>query len=242
MYALDGDRLTPDVLSDRLVEIRRALSGVPVVSVNSWASLSGSDPAARAVQERRVVSAMESAAELACPLVKAFGGEIPPGVEVERVVSEVAEAVQRLGIHGRRLGVRLAVETHDGFSRGETLRAMLDKVDETEYVGALWDVHHPYRHGESVERTADLIGDRVLHAHVKDAVRDGDGWEYRRLGEGELPVQPMLRALSERGFDGYVSVDWEKMWHPEIEGPDTVLPQYAQALRGQLARLSTPRA
>ncbi len=108
-------------------------------------------------------------------------------------------------------------------------------MPDDEWVGALWDVHHPYRMGEPVADTDALIGSRVRHVHVKDAVRAGDGWSFLRLGEGELPVQPMLRALAARGYDGYVSVDWEKMWHPEIEDPETVLPQYAETLRRYLA-------
>ena len=51
------------------------------------------------------------------------------------------------------------------------------------------------------------------------------------LGEGELPVRSMLSLLRSRNFGGFVAVDWEKMWHPEIEGPERALPHHVEVLR-----------
>jgi sugar phosphate isomerase/epimerase len=192
----------------------------------------GADP------EARVVAAMELAADLGCPLVKSFGGAFPDDHPASAVIDHVAAAANRLADHARRTGVGLVIETHDGFCRGETLAAVLARVPDDGWVGALWDVHHPYRMGESVETTDALIGARVRHVHVKDALRAGDAWSFVRLGEGELPVQPMLTALAARGYDGYVAVDWEKLWHPEIEDPETVLPHYAETLRRYLRSCS----
>lgn len=238
LYALEGNRLLPELLRERRDTLARELRGVPIVSINSWASLTASlgpgvvpDPTDSESPEGMVVETMELAATLECPLVKAFGGAFPPGHDDATVIAHVAASAERLAAHARRTGVRLAIETHDGFCRGETLAAVLGQVADTDHVGALWDVHHPYRMGEPVERTAELIGAGVVHAHVKDAVRAGDGWRFVPLGDGELPVRAMLAALADRGFDGVVSVDWEKMWHPELEGPRTVLPQYAATLR-----------
>jgi hypothetical protein len=53
------------------------------------------------------------------------------------------------------------------------------------------------------------------------------------LGEGELAphVRGALEHLARRGFDGHVSVDWEKHWHPEIAEPEVALPHFASTLR-----------
>lgn len=230
LYALDGDRLTADVLAGRLGDVQRELAGTPIACLNSWARLSDPDTVARAGQEALVVRSLELAAELGCPLVKSFGGELPDGYEPSGVFDYMAESIGRIAARGRTLGVRLVVETHDGFCAGRRLAELLGRVDD-DYFGALWDVHHPYRVGESVAETDNLIGARVLHAHVKDAVRDGDGWRFALLGDGELPVAAMIERLRVRGFDGYVSVDWEKLWHPEIAGPAVALPHFATTLR-----------
>jgi sugar phosphate isomerase/epimerase len=113
------------------------------------------------------------------------------------------------------------------------LSELLKRVEHPAFA-ALWDVHHPYRMGEAVEETDRLVGHRVRHVHVKDAVRAGDGWQFLPLGEGELPVQAAIERLAARGFDGAIAVDWEKMWHPEIAGPEVALPQYASKLRAYI--------
>ena len=105
-------------------------------------------------------------------------------------------------------------------------------------VGAVWDVHHPFRMGETIEETWNLIGRRLLHVHMKDARLKPDGtWQLVLLGEGEVPCQDIIRLLDREGYTGYVSAEWEKKWHPEIEEPEVALPQHAAALRQWYADL-----
>jgi len=54
---------------------------------------------------------------------------------------------------------------------------------------------------------------------------------YCRPGEGIVPIPEILRSLKGIGFTGYVSVEWEKMWHPELEDSDVILPVYLKYLR-----------
>jgi fatty-acyl-CoA synthase len=81
----------------------------------------------------------------------------------------------------------------------------------------------------------DLLGARLAYAHVKAVRRPPaghDDWWLVLLGEGEVPVQEMPRALTRRGYAGWVSVEWEKKWHPEIPDPEIALPQHIEWLRG----------
>jgi sugar phosphate isomerase/epimerase len=237
LYALEGQRLTPGILSDRLDEARHALSGIPIVSINSWATLSNPNLDERRIQEHQVARTFELANALHSPLVKVFGGEFPADREREEVLAYMAESLWRLAERAGDLGVTLVVETHDGFCRGADLGNLLSRVEHPR-IGALWDVHHPYRMGETPEQTDRLIGGRVAHAHVKDAVRIAGGWRFVPLGEGELPVRAQLACLQARAFSGYVAVDWEKMWHPEIDGPDQALPQHIAVLREYIGSTS----
>jgi sugar phosphate isomerase/epimerase len=233
LYALEGQRLTPDILADRLAEFRRKLSGIPIVSINSWGQLSSANAHERQAQEAQISRTFELAAALDCPLVKTFGGALPADHEPTAVFDYMAEHIQRLAERAQALGVTLVLETHDGFCLGATLNELLNRVEHPAFA-ALWDVHHPYRMGESVDETDQLIGHRVRHVHVKDAVRAGESWQFVALGEGELPVQALIEHLAARRFNGTIAVDWEKMWHPEIDGPEIALPQYAAQLRAYI--------
>jgi sugar phosphate isomerase/epimerase len=242
LYAAWGRTLTPDQLAPELARVRRALRGVPIVCLNSFATLGELDDGERAASEASLALALELAAELECPLVKAFGGDVPEGASRQQVAGAAAALLGRAAARAERLGVACVVETHDGFCRGRDLAALLALAPPA--TGALWDVHHPVRMGEPVEATDEAIGARVAHVHVKDAVARGDGWRFTALGEGALPVPELLTRLARRGFDGAVSVDYEKLWHPELDEPEHSLPQHAAALRREIAaaeaRASTP--
>jgi sugar phosphate isomerase/epimerase len=237
LYALEGHRLLPPMLAERLEEIKREFDGLPVVSINSWGKLSSADAAERAAQEAQIARTFELAAELECPLVKTFGGELPAAYKTEEVLEYMATSIRRLAARAQELGVTLVLETHDGFARGAMVAELLARVQHPGFA-ALWDIHHPVRMGEAVEETDRLIGQRTRHVHVKDAVRAGDGWRFVLLGQGELPVLPAIRLLAQRGFDGAIAVDWEKMWHPEIDGPEIALPHFAAKLRAYLGLVS----
>lgn len=253
LYALEGDRLTVQVIEARLEELRRTFraAGVTLCSLNSWGQFSMADPAARAAMERQVIRALELAAELDCPQVKTFGGALPKEVPPETVFAYVAEHIGRIARRGEALGVRLLLETHDGFSPSGHVRAILDGVSSPAFA-ALWDVHHPFRMGETPEQVDATIGARVAHMHVKDCVRAGgagdtsgsapgaEAWDYVLLGEGELAphVRQAMALMARRGFAGYVSVDWEKQWHPEIADPEVALPHFARVLREYAAAVT----
>jgi hypothetical protein len=69
------------------------------------------------------------------------------------------------------------------------------------------------------------------HSQVR---RTADGWQLVLLGEGDIPVLDGLRHLQESGYDGCISVEWEKKWHPEIAEPEVAFPQYMRILRTYL--------
>jgi fatty-acyl-CoA synthase len=40
----------------------------------------------------------------------------------------------------------------------------------------------------------------------------------------------MLGLLAAGGYQGWISVEWEKRWHPEIAEPKVALPQHLKVL------------
>jgi hypothetical protein len=45
-----------------------------------------------------------------------------------------------------------------------------------------------------------------------------------------VPVREMLGLLTAGGYPHWISVEWEKRWHPEITGPEVALPQHLELL------------
>lgn len=135
-------------------------------------------------------------------------------------------------------GIQIWVETHNEFATGKVLRQLLKDVDR-ENMMIIWDILHPIEDGEGIEETWRLIGDRIAHVHIKDGYdRKDPGWHdycYTLLGEGSLPIGSVLDLLKTVGYEGYISLEWERAWRPELEKyPDSldwVLSHYRDYLK-----------
>ncbi|MEA5066484.1 MAG: AMP-binding protein [Eubacteriales bacterium] len=133
-------------------------------------------------------------------------------------------------------GVTLLVETNGVYADTARLRRLLDRVAEPQ-VAALWDVHHPYRFfGESPEQTVGNLGGCIRYMHVKDSVIEDGAVCYRMMGDGDLPIDEMLDAVSAIGYDGYVSLEWVKRWARDLQDPGVVFPQYANYMHSYIDR------
>jgi len=175
------------------------------------------------------------------PLLRVFGGANPagdPGGGDENVENGwVASALQSAAPTAERAGVTIALETHDAFSSAWRTPAVLDAVDST-HIGAIWDSHHPYRVGETPEQVLAALGSRLVHVHVKDARRKAPGsndWQLVLMGDGEVPVREQLQLLAQKRYAGWVCVEWEKKWHPDLPDPEIALPQHMAWLKRNLS-------
>lgn len=176
-------------------------------------------------------------AQLRAPYLRVFGGDVPEGESLESCRARAAEKLARLGQYAAARGVRVLLETHDAFSTGEAVAALMAQAGDAG-TGVIWDLRHPYANGEAPARTAELIGSRTYHAHIKDEKADGT---MTLLGEGDVPLRELLTQLCDLGFAGYVSFEWEKAWHPEIPDPEIAIPAAAEYLKGAFAELGIDR-
>lgn len=236
MRLLGSEILPADLPTAERRRIRRLFdeAGLEICCVSSSARFSSAEATERTENEELTKRYLDLAADWRAPLVRVFGGVLPAGQPASSVMAYVAESLERIGHHGQDVGVTTVLETHDDFAAGATVAATLAQV-KSPAIGALWDIHHPYRTGESAAQTLGLLADRLRHVHIKDARRAGDGWELVLLGEGEVPFVEALTAIRDGGYTGWYCVEWEKKWHPTIAEPEVAFPQHADRLRQLLA-------
>lgn len=139
-------------------------------------------------------------------------------------------------------GVVMLIETNGVYADTARLRDLLIRA-ESDYVAALWDMHHPYRFmNESPETTVQNLGVYIKHVHIKDSVLANEKVQYRMMGEGDLPVDNMIQALRSLNYEGFVSLEWVKTYLPDLESPGIVFPQFANYMQQYLSgELSTHR-
>ncbi len=131
--------------------------------------------------------------------------------------------VERLLPLAEELGVGILLKTSGIFADTGRLRHFLENY-ASDYLGALWDMHHPYRDfGESADTTIKNLGTYVRHVHLRDSDDDGS---YNLIGEGTLPVRDMMRALSSINYDGFISLEWKPEWMEDLTDREIIFPHF----------------
>ncbi len=150
---------------------------------------------------------IDLANKLSTPFIRVLAdSSAEPGEGVDD--DYIADILSELSVLAETKDVVLLVETNGVFSDTGRLKKLLDKVNSP-YVGALWDIHHPYRYfGESPEKTVDNLGEYIRYLHVKDSVMTNNSPEYRMMGDGDLPLDDVFEELAGMRYDGYISFEW----------------------------------
>ncbi len=121
------------------------------------------------------------------------------------------------------LGVTLLLKTSGIYANTGRLRNMMDCF-ACDYLAALWDVHHTYRDfGESPDATIKNLGSYVRHVHLRDS---DDMGAYQLIGEGTIPIDDVVRALSSVNYDGFISLEWKPEWLQELQDREVIFPYF----------------
>ena len=121
------------------------------------------------------------------------------------------------------LGVGILLKTSGIYADTARLRRMMDQF-ASDYLGALWDIHHPYRDmGESCDTTIKNLGSYIRHVHLRDS--DGNG-VYQLIGEGNMPIADVMLALSSVNYDGFISLEWKPEWLDDLQDPEVIFPYF----------------
>jgi inosose dehydratase len=138
----------------------------------------------------------------------------------------LSEGLNRLGSMATDEGMRLCYHHHMGTgvqSREEVDRLMA--ATDAAHVHLLLDTGHLYWSGDDPLALARDHGERIRHVHLKDirrgvmedcdarglpfldAVREG---VFTVPGDGDIDFKPILSALDEAGFEGWLVVEAEQ--------------------------------
>jgi fatty-acyl-CoA synthase len=170
------------------------------------------------------------AALLGAPYIRVLADkEAAPGAEVDE--GEVIENLRELIPLAAEKEVTLLLETNGVYADSRKLAALLEKMADPN-LGALWDIHHPYRfYGEDPAVTFDRLKDWIRHVHVKDSRQENGKVVYKMLGYGDVPVKEALALLAGSGYQGFVVLEWLKRWVADLEDPGIVFAHFPHAIR-----------
>lgn len=196
--------------------------------------LSSGEPVNNPETKEKAIAEITDYAELASklntPFIRVLGDKYPaPTGEVDDEV--VIDTMKELIPVAEKNNVTLLLETNGVYSDTKRLKKVLDAIG-SEYVQALWDVHHPYRQmGESPKTTVENLGDYIKYIHVKDSVMEDGKVSYQLMGHGDLPFKEIFEELQAIDYDGYISLEWVYRWARDLLDGGIVVPHFAKFMQ-----------
>jgi len=168
---------------------------------------------------------IELAKKLESPIIRGFTFWRIGSLEdyIDEIVEKFQKPLEIIEAEDVILGIENEPSTFAG--NGEELGLFLKRID-SKNVKAVWDPGNdifdpsgevPYPDGYRYVRG------NVIHVHIKDGVRKGEGGkpQFTPFGEGEVDYYGQLKALKRDGYRGYLSL--ETHWRLRRPSKDLIM-------------------
>lgn len=155
----------------------------------------------------RVSECIPLARDLGTAVLSTHLGKLPEDKQ-DPVYAMMQEVLADLGKSAAAAGCVIAFET--GPDEPAALAQFLKELDNPG-VAINYDPSNLTRKGFDAVKGVYDLGAYIRHTHAKDGIR-GDG--EAKLGEGDVDWREYVKALREVGYDGFLTVERERMQAP----------------------------
>jgi len=184
---------------------------------------------------------IDMASLLDCHRIRIYGGKFVDGETDEdgRKLQALIKSMRECGDYAAERDVKLCLENHFGtMTTTATRTAEILREINHPHVGALYDqANIAFFPAEDYEEAIEVQKDRIFYVHCKDLVYRGgkpqkpkftrvssidesERTVHSRIpGEGILDWPAILKKLKGIGYDGWVSLEYERRWQ-QIDLPD----------------------
>ncbi len=174
---------------------------------------------------------IDLAGQIQCPYIRVFPNKIPKDQGKEETMDLIAKGLLELGAYAKGSDVTVLMETHGDLVRSDDLQRIMQAAEHSN-TGLVWDITNMWSvTKEPPVEVYQKLKKYIHHTHIKDGKMVEDAIHYTLLGEGDVPIFTAIDALSNGGYQGYYSFEWEKLWHPEIAEPEIALADYPLVMK-----------
>jgi sugar phosphate isomerase/epimerase len=223
----------PAFRGTQLAATRQSLSdhGLVISCVDTSCRFHSPDAQERARWLEEGERMADLAATLNAPGIRVFGEKVQSGADRASTHHWIATSISELAHRISPRGIEVWLETHGDFASACETAEILPEGKSLR-IGAVWDpANCLLETGERPQKGASYLGARIRHVHLKDLCQNSDGWKPALTGNGDFPLPEVRSALRQLNYDRFVSFEWEKKWHPEIEDASIALPHFTRWFR-----------
>lgn len=188
---------------------------VDICSLDTSLKLVGNDEASRI----EFLEFLPWADAMGTKILRVFdGGTVPNGLNDE-AYAQAQDTLQWWKKEKRQSSWKadMGIETHDALVAHESLNRILSSYPDLKVI---WDTHHTWKKsGDPIETSWAQVAQNVCNVHIKDSISEPSArhpFTYVNLGEGEFPLDETLQLLKNEQYNGHVTIEWERMWHPYL--------------------------
>ena len=178
------------------------------------------DAGARQKAKEFIRSIIDVAGGFQAPaIIGSMQGRSDDGVDHASVVGYLSEALNELGEHARQYGTRLLIEPLNRYETNmvNTIDAGLRLPDGPgkSNVALLADLFHMNIEEADMAKSLRQGGRRIGHIHFVDSNR-------RPAGMGHIDYGPIVAALKDMGYDGFLSAEAFAYPDPDAAAKQTI--------------------
>jgi sugar phosphate isomerase/epimerase len=217
----------PTFSGSGLRQTRRCIeeSGLSICCVDTSCRFDSAEASERDRWIEEGVRMAKVARELGAPGIRVFGDRIQSDFERGTTQKWIVDSLNVLTekLEG---GVEVWLETHGDFSCVADVQSILNDCPDVRLV---WDSASAFIEcGERPLTNGTALKQSIRHVHIKDLRRIGESWRTVLTGDGEFPLLEVRDVTDAINHTGFLSFEWEKRWHPEIEPPEVAIPHFAK--------------
>jgi sugar phosphate isomerase/epimerase len=175
------------------------------------------DPHYRRIRSDHTRRALTLARELGAKCITTEpGGPVEPGGSWSAALKLFVEELKPVAAHAEKEGVLLLVEPEPGLliESAAQFEEFIRHIDSPA-VALNFDIGHMYCVGEDPASALRRLARYVRHVHLED-IAATRVHHHLVPGEGAIDFAPVLRALRDIGYQGWVTVEL----YPYIDEPD----------------------
>lgn len=221
---------------DKILEIKELArgEGLEIAAVtpymNAYNSLDEKNRIKACDDLKKVI---DMATLLEAPSIRVYGGKLLTGEKDkgDKKLYQLIKSMRECGDYAGKSGVKLCMENHFGTMTTNAARtAKIVNLIDHPNVGILYDqANIAFFPAEEYKEAIALQRDKIYHVHVKDLIyRDGpvpmtfsevshikeeERTVHSRIpGEGILNWSGILQELKDIGYEGWLSLEYERRW------------------------------